>query len=100
MITKEEVKKIADLARLQLSDAEASGYSEDISGVLKNFETIRSLDTTGVGSYDAMSAAHNSTREDMVRENILGTPEELLKNAKTKNGYVVVPAVFSDSAEL
>lgn len=100
MITKEEVKKIADLARLHLSDADASGYALDISGVLENFETIRSLDTASVAAQDAASGLKNVTREDVVRENILGTPKELLKNAKTKDGYVVVKAVFSEAEVL
>jgi aspartyl-tRNA(Asn)/glutamyl-tRNA(Gln) amidotransferase subunit C len=100
MITQEEVRKIANLARLHLSDEEALGYAADISGVLNNFEVIRSLDTTGVASQDAASGLHNITREDVVQENILGTPEQLLKNTKTKDGYVVVPAVFSDTEAL
>lgn len=97
MITKEEVKKIADLARLHLSETEVSQVSSDISKVLDSFETIRSLDTIDVAPADDVSGIKNSTREDIVRENILGTPEELLKNAKTKDGYVVVSAVFSDA---
>ncbi|MDA1169191.1 MAG: Asp-tRNA(Asn)/Glu-tRNA(Gln) amidotransferase subunit GatC [bacterium] len=100
MISKEEVKKIADLARLHLSDKETTGYSLDISGVLENFETIRSLDTTSVVALEAASGLQNVTREDVVRENILGTPEELLKKTKTKDGYVVVKAVFTEAEVL
>lgn len=97
MITKEEVKKIADLARLQLSTDEISQASSHISDVLTNFETIRSIDTTDVAPADDVSGRKNSTREDVVRESILGTPEELLKHAITQDGYVVVSAVFSDT---
>ncbi|MEK7499525.1 MAG: Asp-tRNA(Asn)/Glu-tRNA(Gln) amidotransferase subunit GatC [Patescibacteria group bacterium] len=96
MITQDEVKKIADLARLHLSDAELGEYSANISGILENFETIRTIDTKNVASADDTSGLQNVTREDVAYENILGTPEQLLKNAKTKNGYVVVPAIFSD----
>lgn len=97
MITWEEIEKIADMARLHLEKHEVTSASVDISGILEKFETIRSINTTEVLLADDISGRKNVMREDVVRENILGTPAELLQNANTKDGYVVVSAVFSEA---
>ncbi|HSX24565.1 MAG TPA: Asp-tRNA(Asn)/Glu-tRNA(Gln) amidotransferase subunit GatC [Candidatus Andersenbacteria bacterium] len=95
-ISSVEIKKIADLARLNLSDAEISLASADISGVLRNFETIRDISTTNVPPADDVSGLQNVMREDIEHDGVLATPEALLKNAKTKDNYVQVSAVFTE----
>lgn len=95
-LTGKDVKKIADLARMSLSEEEASSAAKNLSGILEHFETIRLVDTKDVPPADDVSGRKNITREDTVKEGILGSPEVLLANAKTKDGYIQVPGVFSE----
>ncbi|HLC49470.1 MAG TPA: Asp-tRNA(Asn)/Glu-tRNA(Gln) amidotransferase subunit GatC, partial [Candidatus Andersenbacteria bacterium] len=74
---------------------EIAGAASTISQIFGNFQTIRSIDTTGVAAADDVSGLKNVTREDVVQENMLTSPEVLLQKANSKNGHVQVPGVFS-----
>ena len=47
-LTREEVQRIADLARLALTDAELDLFTRQLGDILTYVEQIRSLDTSGV----------------------------------------------------
>lgn len=96
VLTTEEIKKIADLARMSITDSEAQNAAQNLSGILEHFEEIRSIDTEGIPPADDISGLQNVMREDVAENNKLADPKELLKNAKTKNGYIEVSAVFAD----
>lgn len=97
MISPEEIKKIADLARLELSLSETSRASADISAILEHFQTISTINTDDVTA-DTSTEVQNVMREDKACANILASPQELLANTKTTNGYVEVPGVFANIA--
>ena len=47
-ITRAEVHRVASLARLSLSDAEADRMTTDLDHILEYAETLRELDTEGI----------------------------------------------------
>jgi len=95
-ITEEEVRRIADLARLGLSDEEVAKATHDLQGVLQYFSKIQEVDTTDVPAAADASGLHNVAREDVANEETLATHEELLAAVpETKDGQVKVKAVFS-----
>lgn len=47
-LTSEEVKYIAKLARLKLSDEEVDKFGEQLSGILSNAKMLEEIDTTNV----------------------------------------------------
>jgi aspartyl-tRNA(Asn)/glutamyl-tRNA(Gln) amidotransferase subunit C len=47
-ITRTEVHRVAKLARLALSDAEADQMTTDLGHILEYAETLRALDTDGI----------------------------------------------------
>ena len=47
-LTEEEVRHIALLARLGLSDAEVQKFRNQLSDILVNFEALQQIDTTDV----------------------------------------------------
>ena len=51
MITKETVRHIAKLARLQLSDQEEQMYTEQLGKILDHVDALKAVDTTGVANY-------------------------------------------------
>lgn len=97
-ITPEQVKAIAALSRLALTDEEVGQATKDLSGILDHFSAIGDINTTNVPPADDASGLSNITREDIAKPNILCTPEELLERApKVSGGYVQVPGVFEDN---
>lgn len=94
-ISDEELLKLSELARLNLSEEERSGLREDLNEILGLAESIQDLDTGGVEpTYHAMPL-ENVTREDESRP----SPDaaKVLRNAPdSSDGYFVVPRVIED----
>lgn len=94
-ITKEDVARIADLARMRLGDEELAAATENLAGVLNHFAAIQDIDTTGVPMADDVSGLQNVMREDVAEIESLATHKELLEAApETKDDQVKVKAVF------
>lgn len=100
----EEIKKIADLARMAISDDEAQSSARKLSGILEYFEAIRVIDTTDTLPADDVTGLpagrqglKNVMREDTAHDAMLADPKDLLAHTITRNGYVVVPGVFADN---
>jgi aspartyl-tRNA(Asn)/glutamyl-tRNA(Gln) amidotransferase subunit C len=47
-ITKQEVEKVAKLARLELTDSEKAAFAKQLSQILTHVETLKQYNTTGV----------------------------------------------------
>ena len=92
-LTQEQVQKIAKLARLQVSAAEAQEYAQQLSKALGYFEQISSLDTQGVEPLVTPTDMEEILREDIAKKEL--SAEELLANApqRTGNLFTVPPVV-------
>lgn len=78
-LSREEVKHLALLARLGLSEAELERFGEQLSNILDNFEILQEVDTANVPPTSHSIALENVLRED---EAIPSLPvEEVLSNA-------------------
>jgi len=65
MITREDVAKIASLARFELSDEDLEKYRSDLSKVLGYIEILKTVDTEGVEPLAAVTGLENVFREDI-----------------------------------
>ncbi|AEH44405.1 glutamyl-tRNA(Gln) amidotransferase, C subunit [Thermodesulfatator indicus DSM 15286] len=92
-ITKEEVKHVAHLARLEFSEEELETFSEQLADILNYVAKLNELDTKDVEpTYHALKLT-NVFREDEVKESF--PTDEILKNApERENGFFVVPKVI------
>lgn len=90
---KDVIQKIANLARLQLTTAEANEFSEQLSKIILHFDEISNLDTTGIEPLITPSEIEYSTREDVVKQNFHA--EDMVANAPEKQGnlFKVPPVV-------
>ncbi len=88
-----DVKKVAHLARLAISDDEEKTYKAQMSTIFKHFEEIASVDTKNVEPLITPTDMKLVFREDK-REVVL-TVEEAMKNAPEKSGnlFKVPPVV-------
>ncbi|OAG27610.1 Asp-tRNA(Asn)/Glu-tRNA(Gln) amidotransferase subunit GatC [Thermodesulfatator autotrophicus] len=92
-ITKEEVKHVAHLARLEFSEEELETFSEQLADILNYVAKLNELDTTDIEpTYHALKIT-NVYREDEVKESF--PTDEILGNApERENGFFVVPKVI------
>jgi aspartyl-tRNA(Asn)/glutamyl-tRNA(Gln) amidotransferase subunit C len=95
-LTEEEVRKVAVLANLKLTDEEVVRLSHDLGDILTHIEKLNELDTTGVEPmaqvlFDAEETA--TLREDRERPP-LGNEAALANAPLAGNGYYKVPLVI------
>lgn len=95
-LTLEEVDHIAELARLELSQAEKLRYREQLSAVLDYFKDLQQVDTTNISpSFSVVPNGEKPSelRPDVARPSL--TPERLLSNAPdAENDQFRVPPVL------
>lgn len=80
----ETIKKVAHLARLELTAEEESQLSVDIEQILDWINQLDEVDTTGIEPVIHMHQNINSYREDIPNNDL--TREEALVNAPQKEG--------------
>jgi aspartyl-tRNA(Asn)/glutamyl-tRNA(Gln) amidotransferase subunit C len=94
-ITEQEVRYVADLANLSLSEAEVHRFQADLNEILGHIERLNDIDTAGVEPmtqvvYEAGDTA--TLRADRERPP-LGTEAALANAPKAGAGYFKVPKV-------
>lgn len=99
MLTKDEVKKIAKLARLGISEDEIGKYQKDLSSILDFVDQLKEVDVEGVEPTFQTSGIFNIVRDDEAlatsREDKLKKKDELLNLAPDKqDGHIKVKKVF------
>jgi len=77
MLTPEEVRYIANLARLNLTEEEVQKYSKQLSSILDYVEILKEIDTDNVKPIAQITGLSNVKREDKVDSQ--GLSEELIK---------------------
>lgn len=92
MISIEDVKHVAKLARLDLTETEVEKFSKQLGDILKYVEQMNEIDTTGVEPMAHPIPVVNVMREDEVRYE--QTKEDLMKNAPDEeDGFFKVPKI-------
>jgi len=93
-LTREDVLKLARLARLSLSGEEADAFTKEISEILGYVEQLQSVDIDGVDPTYQVTGLHSVTRPDVVKD-YGETQEMLLKNAPAvQDGHIKVKRVL------
>ena len=95
-ITEPEVRNVADLANLKLTDEEIGRLSKDLDEILTHIDTLNELDTSNVQPmaqvlYEAEETA--TLREDRERAT-LGNEAALANAPLAGGGYYKVPRVI------
>jgi aspartyl-tRNA(Asn)/glutamyl-tRNA(Gln) amidotransferase subunit C len=95
MLNKDQVQKIANLARIEITDAEAEKYSKELSDILGFVEKLNEADTDVVEPIAHITGAKNVIREDKIVEYSDETKENIIKNfPEKKDRFDKVKAVF------
>ena len=92
-ITREEVQRVALLARLQLSPEEENVLTKQLDNILEYMEKLKQLDTEKVTPLAHVVDIVNAFREDRVVH--APQPEKLLTNAPTREKtFFKVPKII------
>ena len=92
-LSAEEVRHVALLARLGVTEAELEKFSHQLSDILENFEILQEVDTTDIEPTAHPIPIHTVLREDQARPSL--NPEEVLANAPhEEDGHFRVRAVL------
>jgi len=88
-----DVRYVAQLARLDLTDAEIAKFQSQLGSVLAHVEQLKKVDVSGVEATAHANAVENVFRADEPRD--WPHPEAALKNApRAANGLFVVAKVL------
>ena len=98
-ITQQEVEKVANLARLALTDGEKAAFAKQLSQILTHVETLKQYDRRGVEPTATVPGHTNVFRLDDVRPSL--SVESAVANApESVDGFFVVPKIIEDRQPL
>ena len=96
MLTREDVEKVAGLARLKLTDEEISEMTDKLGQVISYVAVLDEVDVSNVEPMAHVAEVANVFREDGVRESL--PREAALANAPKSDGkYFLVPQILENA---
>jgi aspartyl-tRNA(Asn)/glutamyl-tRNA(Gln) amidotransferase subunit C len=94
-LSHDEVRKIAELAKLELTDDEVALYAGQLSNVLQYFQRLQQVDTSHIPPTASVLPLKNVFRPDIPAAPL--SPEEVVANAADAQDFQFrVNAVFGD----
>ena len=89
-LSRDDVLKLAQLARLQLADDEVETFKNELDEILHYVELLDNVDVSGFEPTSQVTGLVNVTRDDTIRAYGY-RPEDLLKNVPTtQDGQIKV----------
>ncbi|MFZ9023508.1 MAG: Asp-tRNA(Asn)/Glu-tRNA(Gln) amidotransferase subunit GatC [Planctomycetota bacterium] len=96
-IDEAQVRRVALLSRLELSDQEVSQFSTQLSAIFEYIEKLNELDTDTVEPLAHCLPIHNVLRDDVPRPSL--SNDEALANApEREDEYFKVPKILDDNS--
>jgi aspartyl-tRNA(Asn)/glutamyl-tRNA(Gln) amidotransferase subunit C len=87
-LTREDILKLAQLARLDLSEAEISEYTAELSAILQYVEQLQAVDVDGLKPTNQVTGLTNVSRDDVAKDYGYAA-KDLLKNVPQKQGDLI-----------
>ena len=100
MVSIEEVKKVADLAKLEFSENELSALTSELNNVLGYIDQLKEVDVSNIKPLENLNEAieQSALRADETKPCL--NIEEALKNApKAADNYFLVPKVLAQEVK-
>ena len=94
-LTPDDLRRVAFLARLELSEGEQQRLTGDLNSILGQFARLQELDTTGIEPTSHSLPLVNVLRDDAVQASL--PREDALRNApQSRDGSFIVPQIMED----
>ena len=97
-ISEQEVKKIAELSRLSLTNEELKKRTEDMNNILDYMDTLNEIDTKNVEELYNVHDMNNSLREDNY-ESSLDKKDVLANSPNSNSDYIEVPLTVKKESQ-
>lgn len=95
MLSKNEIKHIAELARIGVSEKEIEKYQHNLSEMVDYFKKLEELDTKNVEPIEHITGRNSVFRKDENKDITDENRDSIIKNApEIKDGYVKVKSVL------
>lgn len=94
-LTADEVRHVAELAKLRLTEAEIAQFAEQLSAILEYAERLQEVDTSSVPPTPYILPLVNVMRDD-VPEPSLSNAAALANAPDSEDGFFRVRAVFEE----
>ena len=95
-ITRQEVEKVAKLARLALTEAETTGFSQQLNQIVAYVQKLKTFPTEGVEPTSTVPGQANVFRPDQVQASL--SAEQALRNAPDAEAQCFrVPKIIQES---
>lgn len=92
-IQKSDVEKMAQLSRLNLTDAEEEKFASQFSDILGYVEELSEIDDKNIEPIDHITGKSNVLREDKITTK--SNRDEMIKNAPAEeDGFIKSKAIF------
>jgi aspartyl-tRNA(Asn)/glutamyl-tRNA(Gln) amidotransferase subunit C len=98
-LTKKEVKHVADLSNLVLTEEEIAKFTPQLDKIIEFVSTLDEVDTTNVEPTSQTTGLVNVTREDIVVSENMLTQDEALSNTDGHNGYFKVSSILTNRTD-
>ena len=96
MIDPEQVRHVAALARLALTEVELDRLRQQLGQILEAFEALNELDVEQISPTAQVIPLTNIERDDLARPSL--RPEQVMQNApRIEAQQIRVPAVLDES---
>ena len=93
MLTKKDLEKLAELARLEIKPHEEEKLLKDLTNILGHFDELKEINTDNIAPLLGGTLNTNAFRDDEETENI--PKEKALEQFPEKlRGFLKVPPVF------
>jgi aspartyl-tRNA(Asn)/glutamyl-tRNA(Gln) amidotransferase subunit C len=93
MLSLDQIAKIAELARLELSPAECAALQQQLNGILAMVDRMQAVDTKAVEPMSHPQEAMQRLRDDIVSESDAREKHQAVAPA-TEDGLYLVPKVI------
>jgi aspartyl-tRNA(Asn)/glutamyl-tRNA(Gln) amidotransferase subunit C len=90
-----EVEHVAQLARLELTDAEKERFADQLSNILTHIDKLNQLDTCNVEPTSHVLPVKNIFRDDATQGTLEG--DSLLNAPDKDKGYYKVPKIIEEA---
>lgn len=93
MLSEEEVKKVAQLSRIEMRDGEIEKFQKDLSSVIDYVAELQAVNTDGLEIVSSVTGLENVERPDVAVT--IDYQEEILANApERKDNYYKVKSIL------
>jgi aspartyl-tRNA(Asn)/glutamyl-tRNA(Gln) amidotransferase subunit C len=93
-ISEDEVRYVAALANLSLTDEEVAKFRHDLDGILEHIDTLNAIDVQGVEPMAQVMFGENDVLREDVPQPCLSNEAALANAPQSGAGYFKVPKVI------